>query len=63
MVKYVRNVARSIEENIERLTDRDGKVIKKIADEMQAFYLSLFDRKKGTENFLNNLTRCSDSLN
>ena len=62
LLKYVRGVARSIEANIERLKDHDDeKVIKRIADGINKFYVSLFDRKGGTYRmiYLNNVTRYS----
>ena len=50
ILEYVHSVARSIEENIERFIPEEGKddKIKKLADGIKTFYISLFDRRKGT---------------
>ena len=48
LLQYMRRVARSIEENIERLEEHgDDEKIRRLADGIQTFYVSLFDQIGG----------------
>jgi hypothetical protein len=46
VLDFVRRIARSIEQNLEKLQEDDAK-LKKLANGIQTFYVSLFDDKKG----------------
>ncbi len=46
VLDFVRRIARSIEQNLEKLQEDDAR-IKKLANGIQTFYVSLFDDKKG----------------